>query len=578
VSISDTSNKTWSQRFRERSHPLLVFLDAMLALLALIALSVGVWLLVVGMGIVAFFLGGADFRTLATIPVYGVPAAVVAYGVLKAKPGFILAPIALAVLISILADATQQQDRAEIAAFPTSELASASRAHQVLALEGAGIECDEACHRIIATSAITLAKKDRYSDWVLFRRAESCADEAQALSTLDFLRQGYRGVCAARTAAKIIGDALILRARAPHYERNAPLSDRFGGRIYEIIERIGGQEQLLGRRIVGSLAPPFPYVIGTFGRPVERIDLGPKINSKDIDGKPIDDRTFLALATGQSVDALYAAAPALPFAEQLDEVERYFDSSSAKVADQAVGVWRGIASNHGRSHQSELRERIDRMLKTDDLRRLRAALDGLHALRPADQAFAQDRILELAWSPLLTTTYASLFTSVRSLLGWPAEPFPAALRERAKARMVDDAPLTLPQRQLLFMLLVRGGAQTRREAVDALFSLEGLAFEDQVRAIRDGESDVWASNQPQQWSADEIDRLIARAPGVPNERLNRFLDAFRFGHFVSPQQKALLVEQVGERLRAAQAAPSPDETLIKQLQRLIEIIPRNISS
>jgi hypothetical protein len=199
-------------------------------------------------------------------------------------------------------------------------------------------------------------------------------------------------------------------------------------------------------------------------------------------------------------------------------------------------------------------------------------------LRPGDQAFAQDRILELAWSPLLTTTYASLFTSIRSLLRSPAEPFPAALRERAKDRMRDSAPLTLPQRQLLFMFMVRGGAQTRREALDTVFSLEGLAFEDQVRAIRDGESDVWASDRPEQWSSDDIDRLIARTPGVPNERLGRYLNAFRFGRFVSKEQKAALVEQVGERLRAAQAAPVPDETLIKQLQRLIEIIPGNTSS
>jgi hypothetical protein len=574
----DNGRKTWLQRFRERSHPLLIFLDAVLALLALVALSVNVWLLIFGIGIIAFFGGGPDFRTLSTIPVYGVPAAVVIYGALKARPGVILAPIALAVLISVWADATQQQDRAEIAAFPTSALAPASRAHNVLALEGAGNECDDACHRIIATSDITLAKKDRYSDWILFRRGESCADEAQALSTLDFLRQGYRGVCAAPTTAKTIGDALILRARTPQYERSAPLSGRFGGRIYEIIERIGGREQLLGRRIVGILVPPFPFVIDTFGRPVEQIDLGPKINSKDIDGKPIDDRTFLALATGLSVDALYAAPPALPFAELLDEIERYFDSSSAKVADQAVGVWQGIAVSRGRTHQSELRDRIDRMLKTDDPRRLRAALNCLHTLRPADQAFAQDRILELAWSPLLATTYASLFPTVRSLLRSPAEPFPAALRERARARMSDDAPLTLPQRQLLFMFMVRGGAETRREALDTVFSLDGPAFEEQVRAIHDGDHDVWASNRPEQWSSDDIDRLIARTPGVPNERLDRYLNAFRFGHFVSKEQKAELVEQVGERLRAAQAAPVPDEKLIKQLQRLIEIIPRNIPS
>ena len=72
--------------------------------------------------------------------------------------------------------------------------------------------------------------------------------------------------------------------------------------------------------------------------------------------------------------------------------------------------------------------------------------------------------------------------------------------------------------------------------------------------------------------------IIARAAGVPNERLNLYLSAFRFGHYVSKEQKAALVELVRERLRVAEAAPRPDENVIKELKRLIEIIPGNISS
>ena len=128
-------------------------------------------------------------------------------------------------------------------------------------------------------------------------------------------------------------------------------------------------------------------------------------------------------------------------------------------------------------------------------------------------AFAQDRILELAWSPPLTTTYASLFESLRQQLRSPAEPFAAALRERAKARFVGDTTLTLNQRQIFFMFVVRGNSDTRREAVDMMFSLQGMPFEDSVRAVHDGGHDVWALNKPEQWSGEEIDRLITRAPG-----------------------------------------------------------------
>ena len=353
----------------------------------------------------------------------------------------------------------------------------------------------------------------------------------------------------------------------PLDELDAALPARFSGIIYEISERIAGKERLLGRRIAGRLGAPFPFVIGAFGRQTETIDVGPKI----------DDKEFLAIATGMPSEALYGASQ-LSFAEQLDAIERYFDASSVKVAEGARGLWESIAVVRGRANEEELRVRLVRMLASDDPRRMRAALNCLHTLRPANRAFAQDRILELAFSPLLTTTYAPLFESVRSHLRSPGEPFPQALRERAKARFVDDATLTLNQRQIFFMFVVRGNFDTRREAVDMIFSLQGIPFEDSVRAIHDGGHDVWALNRPEQWTSEEIDRLIARAPGVPNQRLSRYLYAFRFSHFVSKEQKAALVEQVRERLGVAEAADVRDDELIKSLKRLIEIIPTNTSS
>jgi hypothetical protein len=565
----DDSRQSWSQRFRERNHILLIFRDAVIALLVLVGLSGAVWALVVGIGIVAYFGGGPGLPTLAVIPVYGVPALVVLYGMVSARLGAILAPMLVAAAASVGSSALRHEDQAAIERFSIAALAPASRAHKVLALDGPDVTCDTACHRIIATSDATLARKSRYSkDWVLFRRGERCGDEAQAISALEFLRDGHRDVCEERTTAKDIGDALVLRVRSvPLDPLDAALPARFNGIIYEISERIAGKEQLLGRRIVGRLGAPFPFVIGAFGRQTETIDLGPKI----------DDKEFLAIATGMSSEALYGASQ-LSFAEQLDEIERYFDASSVKVAERARGLWESIAVVRGGAQEEELRARIVRMLASDDPRRMRAALNCLHRLRPANRAFAQDRILELAWSPLLTTTYASLFESLRSQLRSPAEPFPAALRERAKARFVGDTALTLQQRQIFFMFVVRGNSDTRREAVDMIFSLQETPFEDSVRAIHDGGHDVWALNRPEQWTSEEVDRLIARAPGVPNQRLSRYLYAFRFSHFVSKEQKAALVEQVRERLGVAEAADVRDDELIKSLKRLIEIIPTNTSS
>ena len=275
---------------------------------------------------------------------------------------------------------------------------------------------------------------------------------------------GHRDVCEERTTAKEIGDALVLRVRSvPLDPLDAALPARFNGIVYEISERIAGNERLLGRRIVGRLGAPFPFVIGAFGRPTETIDLGPKI----------DDKEFLSITTGMSSEALYGASQ-LSFGEQLDAIERYFDASWVKVAERARGLWESIAVVRGGAQGEELRVRIVRMLASDDPRRMRAALNCLHRLLAANRAFAQDRILELAFSPLLTTTYAPLFESLRSQLRSPAEPFPEALRERAKARFVGDATLTLNQRQILFMFVVRGNSDTRREAVDMTFSLQGI--------------------------------------------------------------------------------------------------------
>jgi hypothetical protein len=566
--LPEKTTRTWSQHLRERSHVLIVIRDAVIALIVFVGLSGVAWALAFVLGFVSLFAGGASFQTLAVLPVYGIPALIVGYGVIKARPGVILVPVLVAAVSYFMADDLHRQDRAALAKFPVSGLAPPSQAHDVLAFEGIGENCDAPCRHILATSDITLAwKTSAWDNWGLRKRAADCRDEAQALSVL----AGYRGGCATRTTAKSIGDALVWRVRqVPSARAELALPERVGGSVYEISERIAGTERLLGRQLVGHLVPPFPFVIGAFGRLPEAINLGPKINSA---------KEFLALGTGISSEVFYAAPTSLPFAERLDEVERFFGSSSEKVANKAAGVWIAIAAGQGHAHQEELRARIERMLANDDdVRRLNAALNALTALRPANRAFAQDRLIELAFSPLLTTRYASLVATLKTQLNSPAEPFPAAVRARAKTLFIGDAALTQQQRQIFFMLIVRGGPEMRREAVDTLFSLEGVSFEESVRAVGAGDHDVWASNQPTQWSREEIDRLIARAGGVPNERLNRYLSAFRFSHFVSKEQKAALVEQVHGRLRVAEMAPRPDENVIKELKRLIEAIPGNISS
>ena len=85
--LPDQTARTWSQHFRERSHVLIFIRDAVIALIVFVGLSGVAWALAFVLGFVSLFAGGASFQTLAVLPVYGIPALVVGYGVIKARPG-----------------------------------------------------------------------------------------------------------------------------------------------------------------------------------------------------------------------------------------------------------------------------------------------------------------------------------------------------------------------------------------------------------------------------------------------------------------------------------------------------------
>ena len=110
----DDSRQSWSRRFRERNHILLIFRDAVLALFVLIGLLGAAWALAFGVGIVAFFAGGPGWSTLVLIPVYGVPALIVAYGVISLRIGAILTPVVVAVVAWTGSAALRQEDQAAI--------------------------------------------------------------------------------------------------------------------------------------------------------------------------------------------------------------------------------------------------------------------------------------------------------------------------------------------------------------------------------------------------------------------------------------------------------------------------------
>ena len=505
--------------------------------------------------------------------IFGVPVLVVLFGVAKMRLGIAIGPTLLAAVLFTSVSLFRQNSDVAVRVFATQGLEPASRTHSVLAFEGNDDRCDIACIRILATLPYALAGKNDFSrDWVLFKRGEgdACLANDRWQSTLEFLEAGYRGMCAIHTSSPDIGDSLVARERHVSGSGSvaAGLPRAFTGTVDEISERIGGEERLLGRRLRGWLGWPVPNAIAIFGfgaKAQQYIDVGPKIDRKE----------FLAGAVGTPSSELYATALFSP-AAILDEVESYFDRPA--ISPRAMSAWSRIASSQGKTNPEIVRPRLQRLLAGVDPDRIGTALSGLFGLPVAERAFAQDRIVELAFSPMIDVRDSPVLGPLKGHLAWFAEPFPAGIREQAKSRFVRDETLAIGRRQALFMIMVRGGSEMRREAVDTLFSLSGVPFETAVWAVGNGGSDIWARNEPSRWTYEEVQRLIERMAGVPNGRLKVYLDAFRFGKSASKEQKEALVPHIRQRLQAAESAAMPDDAEVKGLKRLIEAIPANLGT
>ncbi len=566
-----TDGENWA-RLKDRIGLRRFLRDVLVSAVVTFAATGAVWGLIGSIDGPALWLY-VPFASVLPALIFGVPVLVVLFGVAKMRLGIAIGPTLLVAVLCTAVSLFRQNGDEAVRAFATQGLEPASQTHSVLAIEGNDDTCNIACIRILATLPYALARKNELSrDWVLFKRGEgdACLANDRWQSTLEFLEAGYRGMCAIQTTMPEIGDALVARERHVSGSRSvaAGLPRAFGGTVHEISERTGGEERLLGRRARGGLGGPVPNAVAMFGfgaKAEQFIDVGPKIDLKE----------FLAWAVGTPSSELYATA-LFPPAAILDEVESYFDRPA--ISRRAMSAWSRIASSQGKTNPEIVRPRLQRLLAGADPDRIGAALSGLFGLPAAERAFAQDRIVEIASSPMIDVRDSPVLGPLKGHLAWLAEPFPTGIREQAKSRFVLDQTLAVGRRQALFMIMVRGGSEMRREAIDTLFSLAGIPFETAVWAVGDGGSDIWARNEPSRWTYAEVQRLIERMAGVPNGRLKTYLDAFRFGKSASKEQKEALVADIRQRLQAAESAAMPDDAEVKGLKRLIEAIPANLGT
>jgi hypothetical protein len=462
------------------------------------------------------------------------PVLVLIYGLHRRRRGFVFGPVGIAVILFLgvavylaRSNRSHQQLQVNIKDFATPALEAPSRSPAALAFYDLASIDQQLFVRVLAVSPYAVAfsnQKMRLDNlsWTVMRRGAvaDCVADANADSVFDFILAGYVGMCATKTTGTGIGDALLYRERTVDKDHPAEDAPRgFSGKIREVVEGINGQERLLGRRVIGS---------------GKGSDQGPKL----------DPETFAAWALDRTVEQLRAPGPASVPA-LLDETESYFDRPA--VSARAVRVWDSVAQR-ARGQPDVLQPRIERLLASDEPLRMKVGLSGLYNLKQPDRAFAQDRMVELAFGPLLASPKSPLLEALRPHFTGRRELLPPAVRQRARATLMSDAPLAPSQRQIMFLLLDCGGTAARREAVDTIFSLAGIAFEETVSSIEVTQNNWATYSEPNHWTSEEIDRLNDRAADVPSSRLRSYSDVI-VAHG-SKQQMKRLDELVRERLSA----------------------------
>jgi hypothetical protein len=521
------------------------------------------------------------------------PIGVFVVGMLRGRPGVAVAPVLILLAIAGYRFANQavtefkaQAAVDEAASLNIYPLGEPTQKHGIVAIEysAENSACSPICQRILLASNYAVAMLDESTgDWRVYRKAHgaaTCTAPEQIESYITLLSWGYADTCFAGSRERAGSDALVIRQSK---SKASPLRDLMPkgvhGDAFEFRERIAGTDTVLGRVVTGSVPPQ-----GFSSR----------------ESKP----TILKMTDYE----FFAAALRLPIAltgmtddSQLGEVVAEFELllNHPTVGSKAQDGFKRLG-NVAKSSQAaaSLQAAVARMIDSSNPDRIKLGLRTLNSLKLFGLDFAKPRVaallvdpdpkiasvamwelfafgedLEFAKEPLAALIFDGRapaenngYRSLFSTLGRVNSPFPDAARREAKNRLANMDALEDDQMVAILAIIWRGNAETRQEAVDWIFGLEGEQFERALYAasrrfdaLSPGDMNI------RLWTDADIQKVLARLPAIPDGRIVNVVRSIQhqwaFRRFRADVQKALY-----DRADALKAKPNPDPKLVKSIE------------
>jgi hypothetical protein len=226
---------------------------------------------------------------------------------------------------------------------------------------------------------------------------------------------------------------------------------------------------------------------------------------------------------------------------------------------------------------------VARYLDSDDTEVMKAAVSALYAFVKAEigsPIVEEEPDLEFAKGSLgnivLSERVAAYGEEYGSLLGAMAHipgGFPQEMRDKALEQLRTRHDLTSARIVALLGIVARGDQNGRQVAVDWIFGLQGEPFEAVVKAVSADAEVLVPGFSIEFWTEPEIEELVRRAAGVPDDRLVDYLRSFR--HQTSfREHRGDVQDLVEERIEQLSQIANVDKSMLRNMKDFAKNLDR----